>query len=221
MAAKQEEKADYLSEPLQTFLADLASAAPTPGGGSAAALVGSIAASLGHMVCLVSKSRAVKQARPTDRIDALADRLERARRMLAGLIAEDIAAYSFWRETHLGGKDNAAGEPAEKAAATAVAISVPCEAMAILAACLEDLADLLPLASRYILADLAAAAEIGLAALEAARWMVLANLQSSEINEQDRERISGEIEYYRRRASSAKETIADFVAQKVRGQQSQ
>ncbi len=49
---------DYLSLPLQTFLADLAAKSPTPGGGSVAALAGAVAACQARMVLEYSVGRA-------------------------------------------------------------------------------------------------------------------------------------------------------------------
>ena len=41
-------------QPVETFLDELASAAPTPGGGSAAAIIGAMGAALLSMVCSVT-----------------------------------------------------------------------------------------------------------------------------------------------------------------------
>ena len=48
--------------PLQTFLDDLASGAPTPGGGSAAAVIGAMGAALISMVCNVTLGKKGQEA---------------------------------------------------------------------------------------------------------------------------------------------------------------
>ena len=74
------------------FLDALASANPTPGGGSSAALSGAAAASLVSMVCLVmieNKSRASTE----NGLRTIFDRAEELRHKLANLIPLDGAAY--------------------------------------------------------------------------------------------------------------------------------
>ena len=58
---------DYLSLPAREFLQDLGSNSSTPGGGSAAALTGSIGVNLGHMVATFALKRAQKQGRRRSR----------------------------------------------------------------------------------------------------------------------------------------------------------
>lgn len=78
--------------PVQDYLSRLASSEPAPGGGSAAALTGALAAALGHMVCELTRGRP-KFAAVESEITTLADRFERARAALTALVNEDAEAY--------------------------------------------------------------------------------------------------------------------------------
>src|SRR3954469_3638025 len=83
---------DFLSLPVKDFLAATAAKAPTPGGGSVAALAGALAASLAAMaleytVCKKSFAQHDAEIRP-----ALAQ-FQNASRLLQELILEDVAAY--------------------------------------------------------------------------------------------------------------------------------
>ena len=74
------------------FLDALAAGSATPGGGSATALIGAVAAALVSMVCRLSVDRQETVAAG----DAMAAALERAqglRRQLIGLMDEDVAAF--------------------------------------------------------------------------------------------------------------------------------
>lgn len=78
---------------VQTFLDDLASSAPAPGGGAAAALVGAMGAALVSMVCNLTIGRprysAVEMA-----LQEIMSRSEKARQHLLALADADAAAYS-------------------------------------------------------------------------------------------------------------------------------
>jgi formiminotetrahydrofolate cyclodeaminase len=77
---------------VETFLDDLASAAPTPGGGSAAAIIGAMGAALLSMVCNVTLGKKGQEAVGAD-MTAVRDESERLRAQLTAMVAADIAAF--------------------------------------------------------------------------------------------------------------------------------
>lgn len=77
---------------LDKFLDDLASGAPTPGGGSAAAIMGAMGAALVSMVCNVSIGKQGLEAVEPE-IKSLREQSEKLRARLAAMVAEDVAAF--------------------------------------------------------------------------------------------------------------------------------
>jgi methenyltetrahydrofolate cyclohydrolase len=77
---------------LATFLDDLASSAPTPGGGSAAAVIGAMGAALISMVCNVTLGKKGQEAAAPE-MQAVRDESERLRVRLTAMVADDIAAF--------------------------------------------------------------------------------------------------------------------------------
>jgi formiminotetrahydrofolate cyclodeaminase len=78
--------------PVGTFLDELASGAPTPGGGSAAAIMGAMGAALVSMVCNVTISKKGHEAVETE-MKSVRDESEKLRLRLTSMVAEDIAAF--------------------------------------------------------------------------------------------------------------------------------
>ena len=78
--------------PLEAFLDELASGAPTPGGGSAAAIMGAMGAALISMVCNVTIGKKGHEAVEAD-MKSVRDDSEKLRRRLTAMVAEDIAAF--------------------------------------------------------------------------------------------------------------------------------
>ena len=78
--------------PLQDFLDDLASGAPTPGGGSAAAVIGAMGAALVSMVCNVTLGKKGQEAVAAD-MQSVRDESERLRARLTAMVADDVAAF--------------------------------------------------------------------------------------------------------------------------------
>jgi len=79
-------------ESLEKFLDDLAGRAPTPGGGSAAAVIGAIGAALVSMVCNVTLGKQGYEGVEAD-LQAVRDESEIVRARLTALVAEDVAAF--------------------------------------------------------------------------------------------------------------------------------
>jgi formiminotetrahydrofolate cyclodeaminase len=77
---------------LQSFLDELASSAPTPGGGSAAAIIGATGAALLSMVCNVTLGKKGQEAVEPE-MKTVRDESERLRARLTAMVAEDIAAF--------------------------------------------------------------------------------------------------------------------------------
>jgi formiminotetrahydrofolate cyclodeaminase len=77
---------------VEGFLDDLASAAPTPGGGSAAAVIGAMGAALLSMVCNVTLGKQGQEAVESD-MKAVRDASESLRARLTAMVAADIAAF--------------------------------------------------------------------------------------------------------------------------------
>jgi formiminotetrahydrofolate cyclodeaminase len=90
---------------IETFLDDLASSRATPGGGSAAAIIGAMGAALAAMVCNLTIGKK-KYADVEDEMKALLARAEELRAQLTGMIEDDVkafdavmAAYGMKKET--------------------------------------------------------------------------------------------------------------------------
>jgi glutamate formiminotransferase/formiminotetrahydrofolate cyclodeaminase len=77
------------------YLEALASSAPAPGGGSAAALAGALAAALGEMVANLTVGRE-KFAAVEERMTALLDQLTHLRRRLTAAMQEDEDAFNAY-----------------------------------------------------------------------------------------------------------------------------
>src|SRR5271170_3893928 len=77
---------------IDEFLDCLASADPTPGGGSAAAIMGAMGAALVSMVCNVSIGKKGYEAAEAE-MQAVRARSEALRLRLAAMVAEDVAAF--------------------------------------------------------------------------------------------------------------------------------
>lgn len=82
----------FLDEPLSHFLDQLASNAPTPGGGSVAAVTGALAAGLVSMVCNLTIGKEKYKDVEAD-VQSILSRSEALRQRLAGLMQSDVEAY--------------------------------------------------------------------------------------------------------------------------------
>ena len=77
---------------IATFLDGLASAAPTPGGGGAAAISGAMGAALVSMVCNLTIGKK-KYVEVEAELEDMLAQSEALRAQLTGMIAEDVAAF--------------------------------------------------------------------------------------------------------------------------------
>ena len=75
------------------FLTRLASAEPTPGGGSAAAIMAAMGAALIAMVCRVTLAKKGVNAEVANSLHALCDQADGLRTTLTSLVTEDVAVF--------------------------------------------------------------------------------------------------------------------------------
>jgi methenyltetrahydrofolate cyclohydrolase len=156
-------------ESLESFLDRLASDRPAPGGGAAAALTGAAAAALVAMVCRVTQRHA-----PSEVIASAIERAEALRVRLFGLIRDDIEAYqSLLEARRIAGGERAAHEQAALQRATAVPIEIARAAAAVLELC-TVVVDFVRLTT---VGDLAVAAALAGAVIEASALTAQINLK--------------------------------------------
>lgn len=160
--------------PVGEFLDRLASPAPTPGGGSVAALIGALAAGLGRMVVALTVGKP-KFAAVEVEVRALDERLRRAGEMLRRLVDEDAAAYGMLSEAL--SRDRADPQRPERIRqAAGLAATVPLETATLCARMLADLEKLCGIGNPQLRSDAEAAGHLAKAALQAAAANVRANL---------------------------------------------
>jgi formiminotetrahydrofolate cyclodeaminase len=159
---------------IRDFLDRLASADPTPGGGSAAALVGAHAAALGEMVAALTVGKA-KFADVAPQVKGVAARLRKGRELLTRLIDEDANAYQALSEALRRPKDDPKREEliAERAM---VSGGVPLQTAAVTACVLADLEAIQRLGNPLLRSDAEAGIRLARAAVRAAAANVKANL---------------------------------------------
>jgi methenyltetrahydrofolate cyclohydrolase len=163
-----------------SWLTDLASAAPAPGGGAAAALEVGIGAALVEMLCNLTIRKPAYAEHETTMTTAR-DRAAELRSQSTGLAAEDAAAYSAVIAAYRLPKET---EPegvarAERIqAALAVAADVPRRTAEAASAVLDLAETIVPIANVNVIADGAAAAGAARAALQTALLNIDANRSS-------------------------------------------
>ncbi len=149
------EEKDMLNSSVREFVESTAAKSPTPGGGSIAGVVGSLAVALGEMALnfTIGKKKFADHAELHEELSA---RLIRAREMFLDLVADDMAAYGMYREAAV----MADGPDKQQASALALAaaIDVPREMAKLALAVLGDLDKLASCCNQYLVSDLIAGA---------------------------------------------------------------
>ena len=156
------------------FLNAAAAKQPAPGGGSAAALAGALAAAMGEMVLNYSVGKRNLAEHEPELKTALAE-LTRARGLLLELMAEDQQAYEALTAARKL-PESSPTRQREFDVALLASIRVP-QAMGATALAILQLADaLVDKVNHYLLSDLAVCCELAMATVRCAVYNVRANL---------------------------------------------
>lgn len=184
----------FRARTIDGFLSDLASSSPTPGGGSASALVGAIASALSSMVAALTYEKKKYEAFKQEMLDIM----EKSRlhmRKLKEMITEDEKAFNrisaTWKMPKDTDQEKKAREDAMQDAlkqAVEVPMSIAQEALEVMDIC-DTLADH---GNRNAISDVICSAEFALAALRGASSNVRINAKAMT-DTQARERIISKI----------------------------
>ena len=163
-----------------TFIDELASAAPTPGGGGASAYCGALATALASMVGNLTVGKKTYAA-VEPQVKASLERLADSRQRLLALVDADAAAFSPLAAAYRMPKETPQQQAAKQAALQAAlvdATEVPLEIMAQCAAALLEIDFMARNGSRMACSDAGAAAVFAKAAMQGAALSVLINVDS-------------------------------------------
>ena len=206
----------FQEQQLQTFLDQLASKASTPGGGSAAAIMGAMGAALVSMVANLTVGKQ-KYQDVEEEMQGFLERSEDMRSRLTGMIQADIdvfdkvmAAYGMARETD-----------AEKAARSGAIQAALKEATDVPLACAQLCADVIelcrPVAEKgnlNVISDAGVAVLAAHAALRSAALNVYINIGGIRDEEFVRDRRD-KLEFVLSGAGVATETVYELVKSKL------
>jgi formiminotetrahydrofolate cyclodeaminase len=165
-------------QPIQFFLDELASKSPTPGGGSAAAIMGAMGAALVSMVCNLTVGKKNYQAVEGEML-AMLERAEVLRVQLTGLIQADIEAFDHVMGAYGLPKDTDAQKQARTQAiqeAMKTATEVPLECARACAEIVSLSKAAAELGNRNVISDAGAAVAAGYAALRCSALNVYVNV---------------------------------------------
>lgn len=188
------------AQPLETseikemsFIEALASASPTPGGGSAAAHSGAVAAALVAMVARVTMSKKKYEA-VKERMWQLLEKAEALRAELLEAVAQDAQAFDAVMEAFKLPKDTPEQEDVRKQAvqqATLKAAEVPLEAARKMLQIQEMAVEMAEIGNLNAISDAASGSTLARAALICAAYNVRINAASLE-NQVDVNRLVAE-----------------------------
>jgi formiminotetrahydrofolate cyclodeaminase len=160
------------SQTVAGFLEGLASAEPVPGGGSVAALSGSLGAALGLMVCAIASKKGTSAA-----VASVRERILPLRERFLTLADEDAAAFSQVMAAYRLPKDDPVRQGQIQAGLLRAA-SVPLDTAVSSRDLLKLLVELAPLGTKPSISDVGVGVILARAALEAALINVDTNLAS-------------------------------------------
>lgn len=200
-----------------TFIMDLASKAPTPGGGGASAYGGALASALGSMVGNLTVGKKRYEAVEADTYIVL-EKLADARVRLIELVEEDArafaplaAAYGMPKAT----PDEQAAKDAAMQEALVGACEVPLDIMRTCARVIELCEFLAYNGSRMALSDVGVAVAFGKAALLGASLNVYIN--AKDIGDRERaERYTGEADRLIESGSALADKLYAYVFNEIR-----
>lgn len=163
------------NDTVENFLQSLAAKVPAPGGGATAALHAAQAAALVAMVARYSEGpRFAEHAALVQEVRDTADRLRDEALTLA---EDDVAAFTAVTAAYRLPKGDGGAERSAAIEAATLGAARPPEALVRLASRVLDLAeDLLPVANRNVISDVAAAAEAARATATTSRVNIEINL---------------------------------------------
>ena len=171
---------DYVDGPMRTYVEDLSSAKPAPGGGSAAALAGALGAAAACMAANFTVGRP-KYADVQSTVKAALDDLHQARRELLNLVDEDVRAYSKVGPAYQmprGTEEEKAARAAAIQEALQVACGVPLRVCAAALEALRACEALVETCNKMLVSDVAVGAMLAEAAFRAAQVNVEINLKA-------------------------------------------
>ncbi|WP_314651159.1 cyclodeaminase/cyclohydrolase family protein [Slackia exigua] len=200
----------------ETFLNELASDAPAPGGGGASAYVGALSAALASMVIAIAgRKRAYESI--AGKLQEQTDMLASCREALVGLVEEDAVAFgalaATWKMPKSTPEERARKNEAQQAALVG-ACEVPMQIMRICAKVIEIDHDLIGLVDRMILSDVGASVIIALGAMKAAALSVRVN--AAYMKDADAaQAYLGEVDDMIRTFEYSAQVVYDFVKDNV------
>lgn len=206
----------FSDKTIQEFLDELASDAPAPGGGSAAALSGALAAALVAMVCRLTIGKKNYESAGAE-LEVLLARVQDRARVLLELMEADAAAYARVISTYKLPKEDEQ-QKAARAAATQAALKQAAEVPFQIAGACADVLDMaLPVAAKgnkNAASDAGAAALLAEAGLRAAVLNVEINLAliKDEAYVQD---LRARLEPFTRARAEQKESIVQLVESRL------
>lgn len=180
--AVQEKEPELVSKTILDFVDDLSSNSPAPGGGSAAALAGSLGAALGAMTAVLSFEKKGLE-KYQENFESSAAEAQELKEKLCFLIDEDTKAFNEVIKAGRLPAGNAAEKDlktkAVKKAAERV-LEVPLEVAGLCFRVMELALDLVEKGNPNSVSDAGTAAELGLAGVRSAALNVFINLPRIE-----------------------------------------
>jgi glutamate formiminotransferase/formiminotetrahydrofolate cyclodeaminase len=208
-----EEQGPLASSTINSFLSELASSSPAPGGGSVAALSGALAAALDSMVCQLTLGKK-KYEDMQDDISELSHQIKKLQKRLTELIDEDtnafndvMAAFKMPKETEEQKKkrSQAIQQGYKKAA------EIPLETAQTAKKVLHLSIEIAKKGNKNSITDAGVAALLGYSAVYAAALNVEINLGS--IKDKDFvEKMNKELKTLRSESEKEKTMVEDIVA---------
>lgn len=193
---------DYLSLALREFLTDTGSKSPTPGGGSVAAIVGALSASLARMATAYTAGKP-KFADHEDRLQQLLDEFQEACDQFGQLMSDDMVAYEQYAASRKLSED-------EKQQAVQQAIAVPMETIVQAVAITARLDEMKSFTNPYLFSDLQAASILAAAAAKAASMSLESNL-SALCDRNEAQRLGDQLDQLLTRLEKHHNTVMDYV----------
>jgi formiminotetrahydrofolate cyclodeaminase len=204
---------DSLQLSVREFGERLASNAPTPGGGSAAALGGALGAALVSMVCNFTVGRE-KYADVEEDMQGVLRRSEELRLQLEQAVEDDVAAYGGYSEASKLPRETDEQRAARDAALDAALRESTLVPLGVAERCAELLELALraaELGNRFLISDAAVGAELAAAGRASAELNVRLNVGGID-DEAFGAGVRSRLEAIRARAGDARELVDRTVA---------